>query len=229
MTRTQVGKILVFVHLSLSLLLAAWAIGLYTQRVNWTNKPGGDGTPGKLTPFADQVKQLGEALATADTHVGKARFALYGLEQQRAAAQVWYLGELDHLLAKADAKNPARVVLLDKAGAAAPLKDAIGQLQTVPAKEIDGAPLQSFQNYSAALAQTYGRIANSGKDFDQEIQNDTTVTKELGSDQGLWIQLQNEQLKLKRIENEIERLKPILVDTRLNIDALKERQPGLRQ
>ena len=43
MDTTRIGKWLVFINVTLSLVFLAWAIGLYTNQVHW-NTPAGDET-----------------------------------------------------------------------------------------------------------------------------------------------------------------------------------------
>ena len=62
---TTFGKVLVFLNLVLSIGAAAWAMGLYTQRVNWTGKASADGTPGKIKDLADKINQRYAVLGVA--------------------------------------------------------------------------------------------------------------------------------------------------------------------
>ena len=79
---TRLGKAFVFVNLVFSFMIAVWAYGLYSTRVDWTAAPGKppDQPPGELARRADRIKALGEALRAAETSWAQNRTRLAGLE-----------------------------------------------------------------------------------------------------------------------------------------------------
>src|SRR5262249_2217380 len=91
---TTFGKVLIFLNLVLSLAGAAWAMALYTQRVNWTAKAGADGTQGKIKELTDKINQRQAALALAEARFDLAPAQLFYAENLRAAAQEKYRQQL---------------------------------------------------------------------------------------------------------------------------------------
>src|SRR5262245_26074028 len=99
MNVTSAGKILVFVNLTLSLLFAAWAVGIATNRIDW---PGGGATvsgekaKGEMGKRRDDVakyeKDASLALANWQTH----NRTLVANLVQRTQAQAWFEQKLKH-------------------------------------------------------------------------------------------------------------------------------------
>src|SRR5438105_5003555 len=94
MTMTTLGKVLIFVNLALSIGAAAWAMALYTQRVNWTGKPSADGTQGKTKELADKINQRYAAFTVAQARFDSEPRLLFVAENYRAAAQATYSQQL---------------------------------------------------------------------------------------------------------------------------------------
>ena len=96
---TRFGKILVFVHTGLSLCLAAWALALYTNRVDWTDrKAAADKPAGVLAQRrAEYERVVSSAVRPADTRFRNNRQLLVFHEAWRPAETVWFAQELEHL------------------------------------------------------------------------------------------------------------------------------------
>src|SRR5437764_4151578 len=92
------GKILVFVHTGLSLCLAAWALALYTNRVDWTDrKAAADKPAGVLAQRrAEYERVVSSAVRPADTRFRNNRQLLVFHEAWRPAEKVWFAQELEH-------------------------------------------------------------------------------------------------------------------------------------
>ena len=54
MDTTKLGKWLVFINVTLSLVFLAWAIGLYTNQVHWNTPPGDSGQ--RIQGMVDELK-----------------------------------------------------------------------------------------------------------------------------------------------------------------------------
>jgi len=147
---TLAGKILVFANLMLSLGMAAWAMGLYTQRVNWTNKSAPEAGPGELKKREDRIKDLSAELAAADKRHTEAKARLFEVRVQRAYNNDLYRRYIDHMtgtyyngpLEGATDQNPAQVPLLAN-GQTVPSdpKRPESPPQMEAAKDRTGAPL----------------------------------------------------------------------------------------
>jgi hypothetical protein len=96
MNTTLAGKILLFVNLVLSLAFAAWAVGIYTNHVDW---PGGGVGPDRAqgeynrrqTEITEAQKIAGLALARWQGATG----TLVALESAQPKYQQWYAAQLN--------------------------------------------------------------------------------------------------------------------------------------
>src|SRR5437660_98144 len=91
---TTFAKVLVFLNLVLSIGAAACAMGLYTNRINYTGKAVADGTPGKIKDLADKINQRYAALSVAQARFDSAPTQLFGLENVRSLAQTTYRDQI---------------------------------------------------------------------------------------------------------------------------------------
>src|SRR5258708_13636324 len=94
---TTFGKVLIFLNLVLSIAGAAWAMGLYTKRINWTGKARGDGSEDKIKALTDKIKDRMIGLAGAESRYAAEPTRLLGMENVRASAQVAYRARLIQL------------------------------------------------------------------------------------------------------------------------------------
>src|SRR5262245_17964698 len=97
---TKTAKTLVFVNLGLSLMLAAWAFGIYTNRVDWAYdkaKAGPGREPSELTKRQDRLKQLNDARAFAELRMKDAFSKLVALETQRRKNEAAYAQQMQTL------------------------------------------------------------------------------------------------------------------------------------
>src|SRR5262249_42360168 len=82
---TQLGKILVFLNLVLSVVMVGWAGMLYAQRVDWSSKAG-------VVPRLNATAgQLWEQVRLAEDGWKADRRELAGLESLRPENKKWYV------------------------------------------------------------------------------------------------------------------------------------------
>jgi hypothetical protein len=90
-----VGKVLVLLHGALSIGVLAWAVGVYTQRINWNNPPGGaagdEGIYAKQKAKADDYTQ---AANRAYTRWSGNLSQVQVLEAERYPRRAFYSGQL---------------------------------------------------------------------------------------------------------------------------------------
>ena len=57
---TKLGKWLVLINVALSLVFLAWAVGLYSNHINWATPPsdGGQRVQGMVDELKDQITRL---------------------------------------------------------------------------------------------------------------------------------------------------------------------------
>src|SRR5262245_59314683 len=114
---TFFGKIFVVVNLTISLLMAAIGMGLYTSSVDWTEKAAKGSQPAGLT--AQRKAELKEALDSVgpvEKGYEDANEDLMKREEDRQADQKWIAAELKHNRFDADVGNPARDIDLQDNG-----------------------------------------------------------------------------------------------------------------
>lgn len=100
---TQLGKILVFANLVLSVLMAAFAFWAYAQRIDWTAKPDPE-----LDKRNKRVKELQSSLLASEARWKSNRGGLLALEQQLPADQKYYADQFTHARTTANRQNPVK-------------------------------------------------------------------------------------------------------------------------
>jgi hypothetical protein len=230
---TGLGKILVFVNLVLATLMASWAIGLYTNRINWTGKAWSEGMPSMLTPRIDRIKQLNEAVGAAEANQRAAYVRLDYEEKARAALQPWYAA-LNHRIATgASPQNPILGVVLTGGQIAFDTKTNYPQVQ--PINDRQGRPLLSLDHYQAEIAKAQAETAKTLKDLDDLVKKDTELTNELVGERqganivkkGLRDRLADERAKIESVIAEREALRPLLVNAEVQTQLLVLRKAEL--
>src|SRR5262249_30010047 len=96
---TWVGKILVLLNLAVSIMLAAWALALYTGRVDWSNQRTSAERPklGEVYKRQEQIKPLWSQVITAEKRDRYASGQLPLLEKALADNRTWYAAQLQDL------------------------------------------------------------------------------------------------------------------------------------
>ncbi|HEY1861107.1 MAG TPA: hypothetical protein VGG61_12170 [Gemmataceae bacterium] len=238
---TRAGKILLFANLVLSLIMAAWGMALYSGRINWTNKSTPEAGPGELSKVQDAIKQLQPIVAAADARYREAEAALANAQRQRAANLTWYQAKADDLKFNANDQNPPIVpVLIGGVPVWAGANPQNAPIQVDVAKDRAGDPLRSSAAYVSDLLTNHDKISETMDNLDAvnkqyiEVSNQIVgVTKMDGNvlkviTPGLRQLLQDELDKLANVKAEIERLRPLLVNSYAEIQHLAKRH-GLLQ
>ncbi|MBI1913879.1 MAG: hypothetical protein HYS12_03940 [Planctomycetes bacterium] len=109
----RLGKILVFVHTGLSLCLAAWALALWTNRIDWTDRKASADKPAGLLAQrrAEYERTATSAVRPADLRVRTNHQLLVFHEAWRPAEKAWFEQELAHLRTGDVSKKPIRQVI----------------------------------------------------------------------------------------------------------------------
>jgi hypothetical protein len=228
---TLLGKILVCVNLVISLMMAALGIGLYTQRINWTNQPPkatADKPQGELAARIEQIKDRWAALQLAEARQQTALAGLRTVEAQRPADQKWYAQQLDHMRQGADEKSPApalvyqdgRLVLDDKV----PTRPAL-----VNGADRSKQPLRSLQAYARDIDERQKETLAARQKLTELVEEDTKLTQQMVGAKGLRQRLEDEEDKRQRVEQEIEEfVRPQLVNVLVESELLLKRRDALR-
>src|SRR5438270_8812501 len=108
---TLLGKILVVINLVLSLVLAGLAVGVYTNRINWSGplKPvPGQAAAGELAKHKDDFEHWLPLASGARQDWEKETVALVAVEEQRPVDQKWYAEQLAILVGKDEHGAPVQ-------------------------------------------------------------------------------------------------------------------------
>jgi hypothetical protein len=235
---TRAGKILLYSNLVLSLMMAAWGMALFYGRINWTDKEKSPdlGKP-EYKKVAERIAELKPSVTAADERYRKAAEHLRAVQQQRAANRAWYSARMDDLREKATEQNPAIVPLLNQGlPVPAPANPQNAPIQTESGKDRSGEPLRSFKSYVDDMLAKYAEINTAMDALEQQNQKYLEVSKLIVGETrmdvggrlvvlspGLRQLLQDEQDKLENIMGEIERLRPLLVNSYVEIQLLAKR------
>src|SRR5262245_16002564 len=89
---TKLGKWLVLINVMLSLVFLAWAVGLYSNRINWATPPSDSGqrVQGMVDELKEQITRLVAARDAADARWFDATGRVLALEMDRPARQKYY-------------------------------------------------------------------------------------------------------------------------------------------
>jgi hypothetical protein len=219
---TLFGKILVGVNLVFSIVLFGWALGIYTQRIDWSTKKGkGPEDRGELAKRQETYARLWSALEPAERRQKLAGDALAKLEAQRPSDRALYAQKLEHLRSKAAENDPAQSVSIQG-----------GSLVWGPApfKDRDNKGPRSLAFYERELTAKYGLILDEMKNYEELVKQDNDLLTKLIGPKGLREQLFNEtRVKQQRIKAEQEGLEPILYNTLVESDLLLRRQRQLTE
>jgi hypothetical protein len=232
---TRAGKILLYANLVLSLLMAAWGTALFYGRVNWTDKSAQDAPRGEYKKVAERIAELKPVLGAADGRFLEVKAQLENIQQRRAANLAWFQAKSDELRFTANDQNPAVVPVL-VGGLAQPGQPILVE----PAKDRAGEPLRAFKSYVADVGTKEIEINAAMASLAQENQKYTELSNQIVGifderatpprliTPGFRQLLQDEQDKLGKVIDEIERLRPLLVNSYVEIQLLAKRH-GLLQ
>lgn len=195
------GKVLVFLNLVLSIGAAAWAMGLYTQRINWTNKAGADGAAPRIKELADAINQRYSALSVAQARFTNAPNQLFTVETFRSLAQSSYRQQL--ALLNSGNANVLEVAVKDGVVAMDPKANWLPFLRE--AKDRQGASMPSIAVQLAAIHKTQDAIHKTMVDIDKAHVDNYQITALLIGDKGLRERLAQENAKTVKIEESIAR------------------------
>src|SRR5690348_1166374 len=118
MNATRFGKIFVFVIAVFSVFFASWAVGIYTNRIDWPGTGSGSGVSGdraqgEYTRRKAEIDDKSKSAALALSRWQSQTAALAGLEALRPKNQQWYA---DRLKAMNEGQGPVLALVFDNAG-----------------------------------------------------------------------------------------------------------------
>src|SRR5262245_6873609 len=144
----KTGRIALLVNLGLSLGLAAWAIAVYTNRVDWSAQKTAE-TVGEYALRDDTIKNLRDSvMPKAVARWSAAASVVDDLEARRPKLQEWHAKELDNL--RSGMKPIQALVVKDGSVEVDP---ASGAPRLGPVLDLNRKPIQGLASV-ATLNQT---------------------------------------------------------------------------
>lgn len=223
MNTTLAGKILVFVNLILSLAFAAWAVGIYTNHIDWPGTGGvaADRAQGEYnrrqTAITEAQKAAGLALARWQGATG----TLVSYEDARPKLQQWYATHLKTMDGDGDAVkdlvfNNGRLVPFQEGPPIAGLKPRQTLLKNLSTTEAD--ILKQIDEARKLLAE--------GQRLTQEINGDK---ENKNNPKGLRDLLAEEEAVQVHAHQELKYLEPFLYNRKAEVTLLQNRKDSLDQ
>lgn len=232
---TLFGKILVCLNLVFSLALCAFALGVYTQRINWTVEPSvaqaqsaPEKAAGELAIRRDRIDKLWLSLVAAEARQQPAAANLRQLEYQRYADQQWYAKLLDHMLKDATEKDPVKLLVL-RDGKLVPDDKNFGRPTLEDGKDRAKLPLRSYEGYDKDYKENYRLLAEERGRLAKLVEEDLTLTQRTIGPKGLLQRIEDEEDKRQRVEDEIrDFVRPHLINVLVESELLIKRRNALR-
>jgi hypothetical protein len=238
---TIFGKILVFVNLALSFVMLAWAVGVYTESVDWaTPKATPEKAQGELYKLRDRIAPQGgfglwDAVKQSEARLKTSNAAVAAVETPRDSKQKWdtvrrenqrwYAEQLKELETSV---NPVKdVVRREKEGDLVLDDKHPGRPLMQESKDKSGKPLVGMAFYIKELADTNTQIKEAIGDLNKFVAEDAELTAMIGGPKGLRVRLADEEEKRLRVLSEQDYLKPLLVNSQVEGELLQKRHREL--
>jgi hypothetical protein len=253
---TLLAKILIFLNLLLSVLMLAWALALFTNRVDWSNNQAKGQQPAGA--LLGRVKRKDDAQAMLDLAAGHWREALRGndgkdkrpahdglpaWEARRAADRVWYADQLK--LARSTPNTPdgkpvvIKRVSLSKEGQAVLDANNSNRPMMVDAtrrkddKGEGGGPLYSYEYYVAELVRLTQQLEAAQVEYQKAVKRETELTEEaIGTKEkpkGLRQRIIDEEEKLKQAKEERKDVADRQTNSEVDAELLVARREQLKR
>jgi hypothetical protein len=177
MNMTKVGKWLVFINLTLSLIFLAWAVGLYTNQVHWNAPPsdGGQRIQGMVDELKAEIQQLATSRDSAEERWHSASALVRALETERPQRQAYYAT----LLRSVEKGDVAQIRPPVQQLEIAPNGGVVLKLNGRPPYLLDGQPALSVAGYNAALAERSAQIDATHKQVVSIIAETEKLTRQI--------------------------------------------------
>jgi hypothetical protein len=233
---TALGKILVFLTFALSLMMATWALGVYTNRIDFSDSKakGGEGEYEKRRLAIDA---LNKELPPAETAWREARASLGREEKRVADDRVWYQDQLQHVREKATDANPVKRIVYAKADGEQPgvrkgqiRLDADGRPLLEPAKDRLGNALLSLARHNQDEQKVLHDLEEVQNQHAKQIDDAVALTERLIGKpgvKGLHQQLVEERKKRDDVVAEIGLVEPLLINTVVDAELVHKRHQAL--
>lgn len=224
---TRVAKWFIFLNLVVSIVLASWAMGIYTQRIEWGPKAAtADRAAGELAKRNEEIKRYQEARTRSEARFDTNAQALAALERRRAEDVAWYAKELRDL---ETAPTAVKTLLYDRGQLRL---DANGRPALEEYKNDAGQAVPGVQALNKQYAQLQGEITAEMQALDQLVKEAKTLTEQINGDgmtrRGLRAELAAEQQARRESLQEQDYLEPLRYNRQVDTELLLKRQKQLK-
>jgi hypothetical protein len=226
---TLFGKILVLLNVALSLLLCAWAVGVYTRHIEYSAdlSKSAPETVMEVRRLQSRLVSYGlwDELSASEAHWKKSSPRLQLAEAIRPRNQKWFeaklvdLGKSTDPIKKPGYENAQCKVTTTEADYGLPVM--------VDALDKAGQPLKGLDPYQKEYADKQVAIKASMDELTRFTKEDAELTVRIGGVGGLRDQIAAEIDKRERVLVEQEFLKPMLVNSRVEGELLFRRRAEL--
>ncbi len=228
---TFIGKLLVFLNLALSLILATVAFGLYANRLDWTSTPAkGDQLAGLLAEREQEYKDVcSYGLRPAQLRKATAFASLTAVESRRPEEKKWYATQLVFVDKGATDANPNRRLLRDpnsKQPIPVPNKPEL-RFDANPALDALKKPMQALDFYQREYDNTLTAIVEQAKTLEAAAKRDEVATQKMVGEKGLHNRLAIEKTKQDRLDEEKLPLRTEWINTLNGLQLFQQRRKGL--
>jgi hypothetical protein len=239
MNVTKLGKWLVFINLTLSLIFLAWAIGLYTNEIHWNTPPsdGGQKIQGMVDELKAEITQLAAARDSAEERWHSSTALVRALETERPQRNAYYatllrsakLGDVPQI------RPPVQQLEI------APNGGVVLKLNGRPPVLIDGQPALSVAGYNAAHKERAAQIDDLHKQVTAIIGETEKLTRQINGvdppgggervtaeQKGLRVVLATEQETAHKLRLEQEYLRSPITNFMIDTHLLQKRYTALK-
>lgn len=226
---TKLAKILICINVALSLMLAAFALGVATNRIDWAGTATAPDREGELARKQADVKQLQDAYVRGAKRWQGELASFYATEAKRPVDQAWYARQLRVLQGDvAPAANEVAVGMMTyDAGKLKLDKDNRPEL-----KKHDDARLLPMKTMLDQISQTEGDIAAEIKKTNDLIKEEEKLTFALngrmGQPKGLRDLLAESLLTQQNAAKELLTVKEPRINRKVESELLLKRNQELK-
>lgn len=234
---TFLGKLLVLVNLVISLMLATFALGMFTNRIDWpdkTAKTGGSGaSQGVLSKKKAELAQWRDAMAPAYTRWQELRKAVLEEEAKQPEDRKWYqeqMGILETGKNSAGAEAPIQTFkYMDKTL----VLDDKGRPKLEPiVQDAKDSPVKCAVAGKADWKEVVEEIQETEKNILAKLEEQEKLSGQVNGGKGelgLRVLLEEQERAARAVSAEIDYLRPQRVNRQAEADVLLRRTSGLER
>lgn len=229
MNVTVLGKTLVFITVALSLLLLGFALGIYSNRIDWPGQTAtlsGGKTTGRVPELRKELDDWSNAAVLAHTRWQRNRDALVRLEAKRPEDLQWYAQQLK-LLEDGSPNDVIQQAVLRDAKDGKLEVDSAGHPLMEPAPGVRFSRRGYREEFSRLKDESEATITATNELVNQQKALTQVINGDEGKPRGLRTLIQEEELTQRNAGEEVEHLKPRRINLQVEAQMLQQRQRAL--